>query len=183
MPRPLDYQGAIALFAGGQAGFYFQGEWEITTFQTAKTPFSMTLFPNVYGGGQLRRAGRLAHPGAARSSRPRPRAQLDRVADVHPVDARPEHDLGRGRPRAGVAAVPRTATAYKKLTPQSNYAAAADAAVYDPTAWYSGSGSDFEIIIGAAIGAVDGRPAVTDGRRSPRCRRKLTVLAKTQPPI
>ena len=44
---------------------------------------------------------------------------------------------------------------YKKLTPQSNYAAAADAAVYDPPGWYSGSGSNFEIIMGASIGAVD----------------------------
>jgi pimeloyl-ACP methyl ester carboxylesterase len=29
-------QGAIALFANGQAGFHLNGEWEISTFQTAK---------------------------------------------------------------------------------------------------------------------------------------------------
>ena len=39
-PTGIDYQGAIAMFANGQAGFHFQGEWEITTFQTAKMPFT-----------------------------------------------------------------------------------------------------------------------------------------------
>ena len=34
--------------------------------------------------------------------------------------------------------------AYKKLTPQSNYAAAAETAVFDDAAWYGGSGSTFE---------------------------------------
>jgi len=52
MPSNIDYQGAIAAFANGQSGFFFQGEWEISTFQTAKMPFSMTLFPNLYGGGK-----------------------------------------------------------------------------------------------------------------------------------
>ena len=39
----------MALFASGEAGFFWQGEWEVTTFQTAKLPFSMTLFPNIFG--------------------------------------------------------------------------------------------------------------------------------------
>ena len=43
---------------------------------------------------------------------------------------------------------------YRAMTPQSNYASAADAAVYDPDGWYSGSGSNFEIISGSVVGAV-----------------------------
>src|SRR5690348_13523305 len=50
MPASVDYGGAITIFAGGQAGFYFEGDWEVSTFLTAKTPFSMTRFPNVFGG-------------------------------------------------------------------------------------------------------------------------------------
>src|SRR3954469_25929683 len=42
MPSDIDYPGSIALFASGKAGFYMQGEWEISTFQTAKMPFGMT---------------------------------------------------------------------------------------------------------------------------------------------
>ena len=45
MPKALDYQGAVALFANGDAGLYFQGEWEISTFQTAKMPFSDGALP------------------------------------------------------------------------------------------------------------------------------------------
>ena len=74
MSGQLDYQGAIALFSAGRAGFYFQGEWEISTFQTAKTPFSMTKFPNVYGGEQpLRRSSGLAHPRSTQADLPSPR--------------------------------------------------------------------------------------------------------------
>src|SRR3954465_12819567 len=50
LPGSIDYQGAIALFANGAAGFHLNGEWEISTFQTAKMPFGMTLVPNVFGG-------------------------------------------------------------------------------------------------------------------------------------
>ena len=121
--------------------------------QTAKLPFSMTLVPNMYGGDQVRGAGRLAHARPAQSSAIRP-GQAGPVARLHQVDAGPEPHLGSGRPRAGLAAV-RDSQEYKKLTPQSNYAAAADAAVYDPAGWYSGSGSNFETVMGSSIGAVE----------------------------
>ena len=72
--------------------------------------------------------------------------------------------------------------AYQKLTPQSNYAAAADSAVYDPAGWYSGSGSDFEIVMGSAIGAVEA------GQMSPEAaiaqiRSKLSALAGAASPV
>ena len=66
----------IALFASGAAGFHLNGEWEITTFQTAKMPFSMTLVPNIFGGA-VRRAGRLPHAGPAQAARPGPGQKLD----------------------------------------------------------------------------------------------------------
>jgi multiple sugar transport system substrate-binding protein len=70
---------------------------------------------------------------------------------------------------------------YAKLTPQSNYASAADAAVYDPDAWYSGSGSDFEIITGGSIGAVMGGIMSPSAGLS-QIKTKLQVLADTKPP-
>ena len=50
MPTSVDYPGAITTFATGKAGFFFEGEWEVATFQSTKTPFNMIAFPNVYGG-------------------------------------------------------------------------------------------------------------------------------------
>ncbi len=44
--------------------------------------------------------------------------------------------------------------AYRKLKPQSNYASVADHVVYDPPAWYSGSGSNLENYAGGAIAGV-----------------------------
>ena len=68
------------------------------------------------------------------------------------------------------------------MTPQSNYVKAADAAVYDPDGWYSGSGSNFEIIVGSSVGAV------IAGQLAPKAavsqiRSKLSALANTAPPI
>jgi multiple sugar transport system substrate-binding protein len=76
----------------------------------------------------------------------------------------------------------RDSETYKKMTPQSNYVKAADAAVYDPEGWYSGSGSNFEIIVGSSIGAV------LAGQLSPKAavsqiRSKLSALANTAPPL
>jgi multiple sugar transport system substrate-binding protein len=179
MPGSLDYQGAIALFSAGRAGFYFQGEWEITTFQTAKTPFSMAKFPNVYGGSKY--AVQADSHTLVLPKRPsRSSTELnDALTFIRSL-------LDQSATWAAGGHVPawlpyRNSAAYAKLTPQSYYASAADAAVYDPDAWYSGSGSDFEIITGGTIGAV------MAGLSSPsaglaQMKSKLSVLAKTEPP-
>ncbi len=179
-PSSVDYQGSIAMFAEGQVGFLFQGEWEIATFQTAKSPFSMTLFPNVYGG-----------------------ATYACQADSHTlvIPKQPDNDavaferslgfirsmLDQSDIWAAGGHIPawlpyRDSDAFKKLKPQTNYAAAAEGAVYDPEGWYSGSGSDFEIVVGSSIGSVQ------SGQQTPEAalaqmHSKLETLAGTPSPI
>jgi multiple sugar transport system substrate-binding protein len=180
MPGNIDYQGAIALFVNGQAGFHLNGEWEITTFQTAKMPFSMTLLPNVYGGDKYAvqaDSHTLVLPRNPRQDR----AQLDRslgfvksILDQSLTWAKGGH-VPTWQPFA-------TSPEYRNLTPQSNYAAAADAAVYDPPGWYSGSGSDFEIVMSSSIGAVEAGQLSVDGALS-QIRTKLSALAGTAPPV
>ena len=71
---------------------------------------------------------------------------------------------------------------FKQLTPQVNYASAADSAVYDPPGWYSGSGSNFEIVTGGTIGAVmSGLMSPADGLN--QLKTKLGVLAATKAPV
>jgi len=179
-PTSVDYQGSIAMFANGQAGFIFQGEWEISTFQTAKTPFSMTLFPNVFGGDKYAcqaDSHTLVIPKQATSDQ----AQQDRslkfirsMLDQSDIWAAGGH-VPSWQPYVNSAE-------YKKLEPQSQYAAAADSAVYDPEGWYSGSGSDFEINIGSSIGAVQ------SGQLTPKAaidqiHDKLGRLAGTASPL
>jgi multiple sugar transport system substrate-binding protein len=179
-PDSVDYQGSIALFAEGQAGFFFQGEWEISTFQTAGTPFSMTLFPNVFGGDRYAVQADSHTLVLPRQPDDDP-ARVDRALQF----VRGLLDQSKTWTEGGHVPLwlPFADSAeYKAMTPQSNYAAAADAAVYDAEGWYSGSGSNFEIITGSAIGTV------LAGQQSPaaalaQMRGKLETLAATAAPI
>ena len=133
-----DYAGSVAEFQGGQSGFMWNGGWEVPTFEEAKLPFSITQFPNVFGGHQ---------------------AQADRHAFVIP------RGLSAGRKDLAlkfassmlknsqvwaegghIPAYQPVAESdkYKKLEPQSNYAGAAENAVLDPVAWFTGAGSQFQ---------------------------------------
>ena len=181
VPDKLDYQGAVAMFANGDAGFYFQGEWEITTFQTAKMPFSMTTFPNVFGGSDHYAVQADSHtlivPKQPADDPQRMKRALQFIRSM----------LDQSKTWAEGGHVPawlpfRESKTYREMTPQSNYVKAADAAVYDPDGWYSGSGSNFEIIVGSAIGAV------VAGQLAPRAavgqmRSKLSTLANTARPV
>jgi multiple sugar transport system substrate-binding protein len=70
----------------------------------------------------------------------------------------------------------------QKLSPQSDYASVADVAAYDDPAWYSGSGSNFEVVVGAQIGIV------MQGIASPKSaissiKSQLGEYAKTADPL
>jgi multiple sugar transport system substrate-binding protein len=180
IPRTADYQGTIAAFAAGQSAFYFQGEWEITTFQTAKTPFSMTLFPNVFGGSRYA-VQADSHTFVIPKQPDRDPAVLDRsLRFIRSMLDQSKTWAEGGHVPAWVPFL--QSEDYKKMTPQSAYAAAAESAAYDPEGWYSGSGSNLEIITGSSIGAV------VAGQLSPQAaldqmHSKLGVLADTKSPI
>jgi multiple sugar transport system substrate-binding protein len=179
LPGSADYPGAVALFVEGKAGFHFNGEWEISTFQTAKMPFSMTLFPHVFGDTYFVEAD--SHTLVLPRRPDQDQDRLDRaltfvrsMLDQSLTWAQGGH-IPTWQPFA-------TSAEYRALTPQSNYAAAADAAVYDPAGWYSGSGSNFELVVGSSVGAVEA------GQHSPdaaiaQIRSKLSALAGTRPPV
>lgn len=179
MPGSVDYQGAIALFASGAAGFHLNGEWEISTFQTAKMPFSMTLVPNIFGGPYAVQAD--SHTLVLPVRPDQDRAGLDRALGF--VRSMLDQSLTWAEGGHVPAWQPiATSARYKELTPQSDYAAAADAAVYDPPGWYSGSGSNFEIVMGAAVGAVEAG-AMSAEAAIAQIRSKLSALASTASPV
>ncbi|GAA3389673.1 hypothetical protein [Cryptosporangium minutisporangium] len=76
----------------------------------------------------------------------------------------------------------RDSAEYRTLQPQAQYATAADSAAYDPGGWYSGSGSNFELITGSAIGAMMAGLS-TPQEALDEMRTKLTNLAATASPI
>jgi multiple sugar transport system substrate-binding protein len=181
MPGSVDYGGAVAMFAQGQAGMHFQGEWEISTFQTAKMPFSMALFPNVYGGASGYAGQADSHTLVVPKQPAHTEQHLDRALTFAKsmLDQSKTWALGGHIP----AWLPfRDSAAYKNMKPQSAYAAAADTAVYDPDGWFSGSGSDFETVMGSAIGATLAGQATPKSAISQMTSR-LTTLTKTAPPV
>lgn len=148
--KSLDYAGAQTQMFTGKAGFYLQGEWEITTAQSIKgLKFGIVPIPKLFD---------------------KPATQADSHTFVLPKkDRTPEQRrqamgfiksmLDQSYTWAQGGHVPaylpfRNSEQYKKLEPQADYAVAATQAVFDPEAWYSGSGSNFENIVGAQIAQV-----------------------------
>ena len=179
MPTSVDYAGAITTFATGKAGFFFEGDWEITTFETTKTPFNMIAFPNVFGGRYAVQAD--SHSFVL----PKDPARTDARRKV--IFGFIRSMLNQSSTWAQGGHIPawlpfQKSTAYDKLKPASNYKWVANYARYDDPAWYSGSGSDFENIMGFAIAAVSG------GQMSPAAaiadmRSKLAQYANTPSPV
>ena len=179
LPSNVDYQGAIALFASGASGFHLNGEWEISTFQTAKMPFSMTLVPQVFGTTYAVQAD--SHTLVLPRNDGRSAQQLDQSLEFIKSLLDQSMTWAEGGHVPAWQPVAQSA-AYKKLTPQSNYAAAADAAVYDQPGWYSGSGSNFEIVMGSAVGGVETGQLSPDAAIA-QMRAQLTALANTPSPV
>ncbi|MBO0979643.1 extracellular solute-binding protein [Microbacterium sp. SD291] len=142
-----DYGTAVAEFSTGKSGMLFTGVWELRTMQNAKLPFDATMIPTLYGT---------------------PAVYADSHSFVLPHQTRPDpvkRDLAYrfvadmlkgsfGWAEAGhvPAFLPVTESSeYDDLIPQAHYAEAAKHVVYDPTAWFTGSGSNFQGEFGAAV--------------------------------
>jgi multiple sugar transport system substrate-binding protein len=142
----IDYGGAVAAFASGKAGFFWQGEWEVTTFEGV-IPFSMVPFPNVFGNLKTQADSHsfvIPHSSdPSQASNPLAYQFISFLLKDSLVWAKGGH-IPAYLPVA-------TSAAYKALKPQSNYAIDAQEAVLDPYAWFSGSGSDLENQAGAAF--------------------------------
>jgi multiple sugar transport system substrate-binding protein len=176
--KALDYAGSQTPMFTGKAGFYLQGEWEITTAQSIKgLKFGMVPVPQLFD---------------------KPASQADSHTFVLPKkDRTPEQRkqamgfiksmLDQSYTWAQGGHVPaylplRNSEKYKALEPQADYAAAANNAAYDPTAWYSGSGSTFETIVGAQFALVQ------QGASSPQAaldsaRGQLQTYLRTPSPL
>jgi len=178
MPTTTDYAGSQTLMFTGQAGFYLQGEWEITTAQSIEgLDFGMVPVPTIYDK-QAEQAD--SHT----SILPKMERSDDQVLRAMTfIKSMLDQSLTWAEGGHIPTYLPTFASAeYKNLQPQASYSAAADTVVYDAEAWYSGSGSTFENTIGAQIGLVQ------QGLASPEdalatAHDLLTTYANTQSPL
>ncbi|WP_167132554.1 extracellular solute-binding protein [Paramicrobacterium chengjingii] len=135
-----DINNGIAEFAGGKSGMLFSGVWELRTLQDAGIPFDATTIPTLFGT---------------------PAVYADSHAFVLPHQSNPDETKRRAAYEfmstllkgsikwAGAGHIPAYLPviddpAYAELLPQAHYADAADLINYDPPAWFTGSGSDFQ---------------------------------------
>lgn len=179
MPTNIDYGGATTLFASGKAGFFFEGDWEVTTFITAKTHFSMTRFPNVFGGRYAVQADSHSFVLPKDSARDAEKRKVIFQFVRSMMDQSATWAAGGHIP----AWLPfQKSPDYDKIKPQSDYKGVANFAHYDEPGWYSGSGSDFENITGSAIGAVSAGQ-ISPAAAVSEMRTKLTKYANTPTPV
>lgn len=135
-----DISTGIAEFARGGSGMLFTGVWEIPTIKKAGIPFDASTIPILYGT-----------PAAYADSHA---FVLPRQLDVDEAKRRDVYkfvsDVLKGSLAwAEAGHLPAyqpvvKSNDYNQLLPQAHYANAADILEYDPQAWFTGSGSDWQ---------------------------------------
>lgn len=145
-----DYGSAIAEFATGKSGMLFTGVWELRTMQGAEIAFDATMIPTLYGTQAVYADSHsFVLPHQTNADPVRRDLTYQFVADML------KNSFGWAEAGHIPAFLPVTESAdYAKLIPQANYAEAAQHVVYDPTAWFTGSGSNFQAEFGAAVQGV-----------------------------
>lgn len=148
--KALDYPGSQTKMFTGKSGFYLQGEWEITTAQSIKgLKFGMVPVPQLFD----KPANQADSHTFVLPKKDRTPAQRKQAMGF--IKSMLDQSYAWAKGGHVPAFLPlRNSQKYKALEPQADYAPAADRAVYDPQAWYSGSGSTFETIVGAQFGLV-----------------------------
>lgn len=179
MPPTTDYAGSQTLMFTGQSAFYLQGEWEITTAEAVEgLKFGMVPVPTLFDRPATQGDSHtFVLPKNARSSP----EQLQRAMTF--VKSLLDQSLTWAKGGHIPAYLPTlNSPEYAALKPQSNYADAVSSVAYDPQAWYSGSGSNFENALGAQIGLVQ------QGLASPQealaaAKDQLALYARTESPL
>lgn len=180
MPGNLNGSGANALFSTGKAGFLFDGEWQIPSYRQVKgLRFDVVPFPALLGPKPVAYADShaLVVPRNDRRSQARTRNAalfIKSLLDNSAVWAEGGH-IPAWLPT-------QRSKAFLGQSPQRNYIRAAFDAHYDPPAWYTGAGSDFQNVVGGTlIEAIAGR--LTPKGTVSSLRSDLRRFTTARPPV
>jgi len=135
-----DYATALSEFISGKSGLFFTGVWELPTAINAGIPFNAMPIPTLFGTPAAyadSHAFVLPHQLALDEAK--------RRASYEFVSAILKGSLSWAEAGHIPAYQPVVQSeGYQELEPQRNYASAAEILNYDPPAWFTGSGSDFQ---------------------------------------
>jgi multiple sugar transport system substrate-binding protein len=185
MPGNATPATASTLFGQGNAGFLFDGEWQIPSYRGITLPdgspldFNVVPFPALLGDKPVAYADShaLVIPRSIGRSADRSANAVDFIAGL--LDNSTTWAEGGHIPAWLLV---QNSPEFKALTPQSNYVQAAFDAVYDPVAWYTGAGSDFQNAVGAVVAEVLGG-AVTPQQGVEEMTRALKTFSTARPPV
>jgi multiple sugar transport system substrate-binding protein len=154
MPSSATSTTVSTLFGQGKVGFLFDGVWQIPTYKGVKLAsgdpldFSVVPFPAILGDEPKSYADShaLIIPKSTARSSTRSKDAATFVAGL--LDDSATWADG-GHIPAWLAT--QESKEFQEKKPQSNYVQAAFDAVYDPSGWYTGAGSDFQTSMGSVI--------------------------------
>ncbi|GAA3050394.1 MULTISPECIES: extracellular solute-binding protein [Actinomycetes] len=142
-----DYDSAVAGFSTGQTGLFFTGVWELPTMVGAGLPLDATTIPTLYGTpATYADSHSLVLP---HQLDPDPEAREHTYEFVSELLKSSFSWAEAGHIPAYLPIV--DSPEYDELLPQANYADAADQLVYDPAAWFTGSGANFTNDVGQIL--------------------------------
>ncbi len=145
-----DYGTAVAEFATGKSGMFMTGVWELRTMQNAGIPFDATMIPTLYGTPAVYADSHsFVLPHQTNANAAKRDATYQFVADM----LKGSFDWAEAGHIPAYLPVTESPD-YADLIPQAHYAEAAQHVVYDPIAWFTGSGSNFQGEFGAAVQGV-----------------------------
>ncbi|MFI6348125.1 extracellular solute-binding protein [Streptomyces sp. NPDC050560] len=180
MPGNVTGSGANALFATGKAGFLFDGEWQIPSYREVKgLRFNVVPFPALLGDKPVAYADShaLVFPHNPRRSDGRTATAARFVKGL--LD---HSDIWAHGGHVPAWLPTQRSKAFLDQSPQRNYVRAAFDARYDPSAWYTGAGSDFQTTVGATvIEALAGR--LRPGAAVAAVRADLRRFTTARPPV
>jgi multiple sugar transport system substrate-binding protein len=140
MATASDIQSGIAEFVSGDSGMLFTGVWEVPSAQNAGIPFDASIIPTLFGTPAV-------YADSHSFVLPR-QSEVDEVKreDVYKMVSTILKDSISWAEAGHIPAYGPIvdSSAYAELQPQANYAEAAEYLNYDPPAWFTGSGSDFQ---------------------------------------
>ena len=145
-----DYATALAEFVNSGSGMFFTGVWELPTMVTAELPFDARTIPTMFGTPAVyadSHAFVLPH-----QNNPDPVKREEVYVFVSQILKDSIAWAQAGHIPAFLPIV--ESPGYADLLPQAHYADAAKILNYDPQAWFTGSGSDFQTFFAENVQSV-----------------------------
>ena len=142
-----DYGAALAAFVAGRTGMFLCGDWELPTMRNNDLPVGAIPIPLLFGQeAAYADSHSFVLPRQLEVDEERRRATHEFVARML------QNSLLWAQAGHIPSYQPITESAeYAELVPQSDYVQAGEFVVFDPPAWFSGSGSNFQNRVGQVL--------------------------------